>query len=84
MGIRADTHNKVRKETATKIFSQPTRNDITQLEKELIAIVAAIPTSLGGGNYGHAGMIVDQAKYFLMTGTPFHNPQSPGASTQQT
>jgi hypothetical protein len=78
MGIRADTHNEVCRETATKIFGQPTANDITQLEKELIAIAAAIPTSLGGGNYGHAGMNVDQAKYLLMTGTPFNNPQNPG------
>jgi hypothetical protein len=74
MGISADTRNKV----ATKIFGQPTANGITQLEKELIAIAAAIPTSLKGGNYGHAGMIVDQAKYLLMTGTPFDNPQNPG------
>jgi hypothetical protein len=41
--------------------------------------VAAIPTSLGEGNYGHVGMIVDQAKYLLMTGTPFNKPQNPGA-----
>ncbi len=53
-------------------------NDITQLEKELIAIVAAIRATLGGGNYGHTRMIVDQAKYLLMTGTPFDNPQNPG------
>ncbi len=78
MGIHADTCNKVRKETATKIFGQPMANEITQIEKELIAIAAAIPTSLGGGNYGHTGMIVDQAKYLLMTGTPFNNPQNPG------
>jgi hypothetical protein len=75
MGIHADTPNKVWKGMSTKIFGQPTANDITQLEKELIAIA---PTSLGGGNYGHAGMIVDQAKYLLMTGTPFNNPQNPG------
>jgi hypothetical protein len=53
-------------------------NDITQLEKELIAITAVIPTSLGGGNYGPARMIIDQAKYLLMTGTPSNIPQNPG------
>jgi hypothetical protein len=68
MGIRADIRNEVHKEMATKIFGQP----------KLIVITAAIPTSLGGGNYGHAGMIIDQAKYLLMTGTPFNNPQNPG------
>ena len=40
MGIRAETREEVRKETATKIFGQPTANDLTQLEKELIAIAA--------------------------------------------
>jgi hypothetical protein len=34
----------------------------------LITIAAAIPTSLGGGNHGHAGIIVDNAKYLPMTG----------------
>ncbi len=43
-------------------------NDLTQLEKELIAVAAAIPTSLGGGNHGHTGIIVDDAKYLTMTG----------------
>ena len=42
-----------------------------------IVLLLVIPKSLRGGNYGHAGMIVDQAKYLLMTGTPFDNPQNP-------
>jgi hypothetical protein len=42
-----------------------------------IVLLLMIPKSLRGGNYGHAGMIVDQAKYLLMTGTPFDNPQNP-------
>jgi hypothetical protein len=63
MGIRTETREEVCKETATKIFGQPTANDLAQLEKELMAIAAAIPTSLGGGNHGHAGIIVDNAKY---------------------
>ena len=67
MGIRADTRDEVRKESATKIFGQPTANDITQLEKELIAIAAAIPTSLGGGNHGHAGIIIEDARYQILT-----------------
>jgi hypothetical protein len=79
MGIRAKTREEVCKETATKIFGQPMANDLTQLEKELIAIAAAIPTSLGGGNHGHAGIILDNAKYQLMTkGIQFIAPQNPG------
>jgi hypothetical protein len=42
----------------TKINGQLTNPDLTTLEKELIAILANIPTMLGGGNHGHAGIIV--------------------------
>jgi hypothetical protein len=45
------------------------------LEKELISIAANIPTAQGGGNHGHAGIIVEPTKYLVMTrGTAFINP----------
>ena len=79
MGLRADIRDKVRKETATKIHGQPTDHDVTLLEKELIAIAATIPSTLGGGNHGHAGLIVEPAKYLTMTGgTAFIQPGNPG------
>ena len=79
MGLRADTREELRKESATKIFGQPKDADITTLEKELIAIAASIPTTLGGGNHGHAGIIVEPAKYLVMTaGTAFTPPANPG------
>ena len=68
MGIRADTREELRKEEITKIFGQPTEHDITKMEKELTAIAAATPSSLGGGNHGHAGIIVEDVKYTTMTG----------------
>jgi hypothetical protein len=50
------------------------------LKEELIAIAAAIPTSLRGGNHGHAGIIVNDAKYLTMTGgIQFITPIYPGA-----
>jgi hypothetical protein len=42
--------------------------DVTLLKKELIAIMAMILTTLGGGGHGHAGTIIEPAKYFLMMG----------------
>ena len=79
MGLRADIRDEVRKETATKIHGQPTDHDVTLLEKELIAIAATIPSTLGGGNHGHAGLIVEPAKYLTMTGgTAFIQPGNPG------
>ncbi len=55
-------------------------NNLTRtLEKELIAIVASIPSTLGGGNHGHAGVIAEPAKYLLMTGgTAFVDLANPG------
>jgi hypothetical protein len=45
------------------------------MEKELIAIAAATPSTLGGGNHGHSGIIVENAKYAMMTGgVAFVNP----------
>ena len=79
MGLRADIRDELRKETATKIHGQPTDHDVTLLEKELIAIAATIPSTLGGGNHGHAGLIVEPAKYLTMTGgTAFIQPGNPG------
>jgi hypothetical protein len=73
MGTRADIQDKVRKEMVTKIHGQPTNQDLTILEKELIAILANILATLGGGNHGHVGIIVKTARYLLMTGTVFVN-----------
>jgi len=78
MGVRADIREEVRKETVTKIHGQPTNQDLTSLEKELIAILANIPTTIGGGNHGHAGILIEPARYLLTTGVPFNNPANTG------
>jgi hypothetical protein len=38
------------------------------LEKELTSIAVNVLTALGGGNHGHAGIIVKPTKYLVMTG----------------
>jgi hypothetical protein len=79
MIIQVDTRDKLKKETVTEIHGQPASNNFTNLEKELIAILAALPTALGGGNHGHAGMIMEAVAYITMTGrTAFINPANPG------
>jgi hypothetical protein len=47
MGLSAETCKDARKELATKIHGQPTDQDLTLLVKELISIVANVPTALG-------------------------------------
>ena len=77
MGVRADIQEEVRKETVTKIHGQLTK-DLTILKKELISILANIPTTLGGGNHGHAGILMDPARYLIVTeGVAFTNPANP-------
>jgi hypothetical protein len=78
MVLRAETRDEVRKESVTKIHRQPTDQDITTLEKEIVSIAASIPSGLGGGNHGHAGIIVKAAKYLTMAGVAFTNPIHPG------
>jgi hypothetical protein len=48
MGLRGETCKGTRKESATKIHGQPTDQDLTLWEKELISIAANFPTTLGG------------------------------------
>ncbi len=62
MGVRADIQEEVWKDTVTKIHGQPTNQDLTLLKKELIAILANTPTTLGGGGHSHAGIVMDPAR----------------------
>jgi hypothetical protein len=79
MELRAETCKETRKELATKIHGQPTNQNLTLLEKELISIAGNVSTALGGGNHRHAGIIVEPTKYLVMMGgTIFVNPVHPG------
>jgi hypothetical protein len=79
MGFRVETCEEIRKDLATKIHGQLTVQDLTLLEKELISIAANFPMAVGGGNHGHAVIIVEPTKYLVMTrGTAFVNPIHPG------
>jgi hypothetical protein len=48
-------------------------------DESLIAILAGIPTALGGGNVGHIGVIMEPTAYSTMTyGITFVDPANPG------
>ena len=84
MGIRTEIREKIRKETVTNIHGQPTSRDITTLEKEINAILANIPTTLGGGYHGHIGIIMDPTEYnTMMGGTEAEAQISPVQQTQE-
>ncbi len=76
--LRAETRQKVRKEIVTKIHGQPSHTAITKLEEELVQIAVVIPTLLGGGELGHAGLIIDTIEYEKHSnGIPFNRPTQP-------
>jgi hypothetical protein len=78
MGVHTNIREEVQKETVAKIHGQPTNQDLTILEKEVIVILANIPMTLGGGSHGHAGILMDPARYLLIAGAPFANLANPG------
>jgi hypothetical protein len=78
MGLRVETRDEIRKESVTKIHGQPMNHDITTLIKELVVIAASIPSRLGGGNHGHAEIIVETTKNLNMAGVPFIDPNHHG------
>jgi hypothetical protein len=78
MGLRAETHDEIRKKSVTKIHGQPMDHDITTLVKELVVIAASIPSRLAGENHGHAGIIIETTKYLAMAGVALTDPIHPG------
>jgi hypothetical protein len=61
--LQVETREKVKKEAVTKIHGQPLHTAIMKLKEELMQIVVVIPTSLRGGELGHAGLIFKPSEY---------------------
>jgi hypothetical protein len=80
MGIKQDIEDSLEKFDISKIDGQPTDEDMNQLTRELGAMLATVPTTNGGGDHGHIGMILDDAEYtsFLTGATSFVAPKTPG------
>lgn len=77
--LQAEIRKAVGEKSVTAISGQPSTQDISKLEEEIIGIAATIPTALGGGNNGHAGVIMDPAAYLLLSGgVDFVDPVNPG------
>jgi hypothetical protein len=52
----------------TKIHGQPMSQDLTILEKEIIAILVNIPMTFRGENYGHVRIIMEPTEYSTLSG----------------
>jgi hypothetical protein len=51
----------------TKIDGQPTDEDLNLLTKELTNADGSVATQNGGGEQGHVGMVVKEAKYITFS-----------------
>ena len=56
---------------------RPTYLSLVNLRKQLTANAATIQSSLGGGQHGHAGLVLPPTIYATMSDTPFDLPSAP-------
>lgn len=63
----------------TRIHGQPTYETLQTLATELKANAASVPSTLGGGRFGHLGLILSDIRYATLADTvPWVSPANPG------
>ena len=63
----------------TRLHGQPTYETLQTLSTEIKANAASVPSTLGGGQYGHLGLILSDARYITLAHTiPWISPANPG------
>ena len=65
--------------TLTKIHGEPTFDSIKKLHNEMKSNSQSVQSSLGGGQYGHLGLVLNVQQYGLLSNAPFIRPAHPGA-----
>ena len=70
----------MREKQVTSIAGQTTDRTLTKLRKELTNTAGSVPTALGGGKHGYAGLIIESVKYITVStgGVTFDIPAHPG------
>ena len=64
----------------TKIRGEPTFETLDLLIRELKANARSVHSNLGGGAFGHLGLVVSPPTYALLCNTPFDRPVFPGTA----
>lgn len=63
----------------TKIHGQPVYENLKLLETEIKANASSVPSTIGGGQYGHLGLILSPTRYATLVNTvPWVTPVNPG------
>ena len=79
----SDSHPNIKENffqyaTLTKISGDPTYASLAKLSRECKANGKSVPSTLGGGNQGHLGLVTSAIVYeTLAPGTPFIRPALP-------
>lgn len=63
--------------TPDHIQGQPSYNDIRILRDAIYANAAAVPSTLGGGNHGHLGMVMEDNVFATLSATAWQTPVLP-------
>ena len=63
----------------TKISGEPTYYTLQNLHKQIKSNAASVPSTLGGGQHGHLGLVLDPLKYQTISLISFHQPVDPCA-----
>ena len=74
----ADVAAKFKFPSLTKINGRPTYAAISVMREELYANALAVPSSFGGGQLGHLGMVMPAAVCQVEANTEWHVPDSEG------
>ena len=62
----------------TKIHGEPTYETVHHLHNQIKANAASVRSNLGGGAFGHLGLVVSAAQYALVSNALFVRPPHPG------
>ena len=63
----------------TRIHGKPIYETLQSLATEIKANAASVPSTLGGGQYGHLGLILSVDRYATLANTiPWVSPPNPG------
>eukprot|EP00957_Ditylum_brightwellii_P200843 15309380-Ditylum_brightwellii.AAC.1 len=60
------------------MVGQPTYHTIYELHTLFMENTSTVPFTIGGGNHGHLGLIIEAPKYLQLTGVAFAAPPNPG------
>ena len=63
--------------TLTCIHGIPDYHSIKTIEDEVKANASSVQASLGGGRYGHLGLVLSDTKYAHISATPYIRPERP-------